>query len=146
MPLDPRYLDVSLAPTAPYQVSREKIREFADAIGACDAIHRDPAAAGRLGYPEVVAPATFAIVVAQATFQQLVDERELGFDVRRSVHAEQRLCSARPIHAGDELVCVLTVVGITQRSTHEQLVTRTDIRTTSGELVATATATLVIRS
>ena len=39
MPLDPGYVGRSFPPTPPYVVGREKIREFAQAIGAEDAVH-----------------------------------------------------------------------------------------------------------
>ncbi len=51
MPLDRSYVGRQLPPTGPYQVGREKIREFAAAIGADDAAYVDPDAARALGYP-----------------------------------------------------------------------------------------------
>ena len=63
MSLDPSFVGRSYPPTAPYQVGREKIREFATAIGATDPAHHDPAAARALGHPDVVAPPTFPVIV-----------------------------------------------------------------------------------
>nr|WP_284289733.1 MaoC family dehydratase N-terminal domain-containing protein [Angustibacter aerolatus] len=51
-------------PMAPYEVGREKIREFAEAVGPQPA-HVDPEAARALGHPDVIAPPTFAVIVAQ---------------------------------------------------------------------------------
>ncbi len=145
MPLDPTYAGRSFPPTAAYAVGREKIREFADAIGASDAVHRDPAAAQALGYPDVIAPPTFPIVLTAATVQQLIDDPGLGLDFARVVHGDQRFTYTRPIHAGDELTCVCTVAEITERGGHGFLTTRTDITAPGGEPVVTATAKLVIR-
>ena len=61
--LDQSFVGRTYPPTEPYQVGREKIREFADAIGATDAAYHDPAAAAALGYPDVVAPPTFPVVL-----------------------------------------------------------------------------------
>ena len=72
MPLDPSFVGRSWPATAPYQVGREKIREFATAIGATDAAYHDPEAARALGYADVVAPPTFPIVVTMAASRQIV--------------------------------------------------------------------------
>src|SRR5258707_1390505 len=101
MPLDPAYVGRSFPPTVPYAVGREKIREFAQAIGAEDAVHLDAAAAASLGHPDVIAPPTFPIVVTAATMRQLIDDRGLGLDFSRVVHGDQRFTYVRPVHAGD---------------------------------------------
>ena len=46
MPLDQSFVGRTYPPTEPYVVGREKIREFARAIGATDPEYHDPAAAG----------------------------------------------------------------------------------------------------
>ena len=58
-------------PSRPYEVGAEKIREFATAIGETGPLHHDAEAARAAGYPNVVAPPTFAIVLGQRI-------RELG--------------------------------------------------------------------
>ena len=70
-------------------VSREEIASFADAIGSTSDTHRDPHAAQALGYPDVVAPPTFPIVVTGATLQQLLDDPDAGVDFTRVVHGDQ---------------------------------------------------------
>jgi len=145
MPLDPGYVGRSFPPTVPYAVGREKIREFALAIGAEDPVHVDPAAAAAFGHPDVVAPATFPIVVTAGTMQQLIDDPGLGLDFSRVVHGDQRFTYVRPVHAGDVLTCVCTVAEITERGGHGFLTTRTEITDATGDLVVTATAKLVVR-
>lgn len=145
MSLDPSYAGRSFAPTPPYIVGREKIREFADAIGATDALYRDPAAARSRGYPDVIAPPTFPIVLTAATLQQLVDDPGLGLDFSRVVHGDQRFAYVRPIRAGDELTCVCTVADISERGGHGFLTTHTEITAPGGEAVVTAIAKLVVR-
>jgi acyl dehydratase len=145
MPLDPGYVGRSFPPTVPYTVGREKIREFAQAIGAEDAVHLDAAAAASLGHPDVIAPPTFPIVVTAPTMQQMIDDPGLGLDFSRVVHGDQRFTYVRPVHAGDILTCVCTVAEITERVGHGFLTTRTEITDATGELVVTATAKLVVR-
>jgi acyl dehydratase len=145
MSLDPGYVGRSFPPTVPYAVGREKIREFAQAIGANDAVHVDPAAATALGYPDVIAPPTFPIVVTAETLQQMIDDPGLGLDFSRVVHGDQRFTYIRPVRAGDVLTCVCTVAEISERGGHGFLTTRTEITDATGELVVTATAKLVVR-
>jgi acyl dehydratase len=51
-------------PGTPHEVSRLKIMEYAQAIGDPNAVYRDVDAARQAGYPDVIAPPTFAVVVA----------------------------------------------------------------------------------
>jgi acyl dehydratase len=145
MPLDPSFVGRTYPPTAPYQVGREKIREFAAAIGATDAAYHDPAAARALGYADVVAPPTFPVVITMATSREIVDDPELGVDYSRVVHGDQRFAYTRPVVAGDSLVCVNSVDAIASRGGHDFLTTRTDVSTEAGEPVVTVWSKLVVR-
>src|SRR5690242_1628595 len=107
MALDPSFVGRTYPPTDPYAVGREKVREFADAIGAEDGAFRDVAAAKALGHPDVIAPPTFAVVVASLAGTVLIDDPSLGLDFSRVVHADQRFAYTRPIRAGDRLVCTV---------------------------------------
>jgi acyl dehydratase len=145
MPLDPSFVGRSWPPSAPYIVGREKIREFATAIGATDAEYHDPEAARALGYPDVVAPPTFPIVVTMAANGQIMRDPDLGMDYTRVVHGDQKFSYVRPVVAGDTLVCVSTVEDITQRGGHDFITTRADVTTESGEPLLTAWMKLVQR-
>jgi hypothetical protein len=145
MPLDQSFVGRSYPPTEPYLVGREKIREFARAIGATDREYHDPEAARAIGYSDVVAPPTFPIVFTMSSSRQIVDDPELGLDYSRVVHGDQRFAYARPIVAGDALVCVHSVEEITSRGGHDFLTTRSEVTTDTGEPVVTVWAKLVQR-
>ncbi|MER5337629.1 MaoC family dehydratase N-terminal domain-containing protein [Micromonospora sp. NPDC002717] len=145
MSLDPSFVGRTYPPTAPYQVGREKIREFATAIGAADPAHHDPEAARALGHPDVVAPPTFPVVVSMAASQQIIDDPALGVDYSRVVHGDQRFAYTRPVVAGDELVCVCVVEDVSSRGGHDFLTTRTEVGTSTGEPVVTVWSKLVVR-
>ena len=132
-------------PTAPYAVGREKIREFAEAVGADDPVHTDRTQARARGYRDVIAPPTFAVVIAQQCDRQLIADPEAGIDFGRVVHGEQRFVHHRPLTAGDEIVGVLTVDSVRQAGGHAMVTTRSELSTTEGEPVCTATSTIVIR-
>jgi acyl dehydratase len=145
MPLDQSFVGRTYPPTAPYLVGREKIREFATAIGATEAEYHDPEAARAIGYADVIAPPTFPVVVTMAASRQIISDPELGMDYTRVVHGDQKFAYSRPVVAGDALVCVNSVQEITRRGGHDFITTRTDVATESGEPVVTVWAKLVQR-
>jgi acyl dehydratase len=145
MPLDPSFVGRAYPPTDAYEVGREKIREFAAAVGASHPAHTDPAAARALGHPDVVAPPTFPIVVTMSAGAQIVEDPALGIDYSRVVHGEQRFSYTRPVYAGDRLTCVCIVEEITSRGGHDFVTTRTDVAAEGGEPVVTVWSKLVVR-
>ena len=145
MPLDQSFVGRSYPPTEPYEVGREKIREFADAIGDANPAYRDPAAAKELGYPDVIAPPTFPIVLSLPASSVVVRDPELGADYSRLVHGEQQFVYQRPIQAGDVLQVRTTLDAIRSVGGNDILTTRGEISTTDGEHVCTAYSTLVAR-
>ncbi len=92
-----------------------------------------------------MAPPTFPIVFTMSSSRQIVDDPELGMDYSRVVHGDQRFAYARPIVAGDALVCVNSVEEITSRGGHDFLTTRSEVTTDTGEPVVTVWAKLVQR-
>jgi acyl dehydratase len=145
MPLNPDFVGRTYPAGDPYLVSGERIRAFADAIGDDNAAYRDAAVAHSLGYADVVAPPTFAIVLALRASTQVAHDPELGLDYTRVVHGEQRFAHVRPIVAGDTLVSVTTVESIREAAGNDMITTRVDISTTAGEAVCTAHSLLVSR-
>ncbi|MBV9795758.1 MAG: MaoC family dehydratase N-terminal domain-containing protein [Actinobacteria bacterium] len=145
MPVNPDFAGRTFPPSEPYEVSRVKIAEFAQAIGDLSPLCRDRAAAQAAGYPDVIAPPTFAIVITMASSGHAIADDELGLDYSMVVHGEQRFEHARPLHAGDVVVAQTTITDITPRRTMTMLTTRTEITTTGGEHVCTALSTLVER-
>ncbi|MFS0866606.1 MaoC family dehydratase N-terminal domain-containing protein [Microbacterium sp. 179-B 1A2 NHS] len=144
MPVNPELQGRAFPPTAPYLVGREKVREFARAVFATDAQHTDPAAARALGYADVVAPPTFAMVIQDLTLQQLLAEPGSGIVLERLVHAEQRFRYTRPIVAGDELTGTLTVSGIRAFGKGAMVTSEAEITDAAGDHVVTATSVLLV--
>lgn len=145
MAVNTAYAGRSYAPTAPYQVGREHVRAFATAVLAEHPAHHDVVAARALGHPDVVAPPTYAVVIAQRSEAQLIEDPEAGIDFSRVVHADERFVHHRPIHAGDELVTTLHVDSITERAGLAMVTTRCEIADADGAPVATVVSTLAVR-
>ena len=133
------------AATAPYLVGREKVREFARAVLSTTPIHSDVDAAKGAGYADLVAPPTFAVVIQDATLQQLLADDEADIDFSRVVHGDQRFSYTRPIVAGDELSATLTVSAVKQLGAHSMVTATSEIVDAAGAHVVTAISTLVVR-
>jgi acyl dehydratase len=142
--VNPDLVGRAFAPTAPYLVGREKVREFARAVFATDPQHTDPEAARALGYADVVAPPTFAMVIQDLTLQQLLAEPDSGIALERTIHAEQRFRYTRPITAGDELTAQLSITGVRAVGKNAMVTSEAEIRDAAGDHVVTATSVLLI--
>ncbi len=138
------YIGREFNATPPYVVSAGKIEEFARATAATNPAHFDAAVAQQLGYVGVIAPATFAVVIAQRAEAQYIEDPDAGIDFSRVVHANESFTYTRPIVAGDELHTVVHVQDITARASITMVTTRTDISAADGP-VASVTSTLAIR-
>ena len=145
MAINTDYVGRTFEPSEPYEVSRVKIAEFADAIGEPSPLCRDRAAAQAAGYPDVIAPPTFAIVVGAANSGRVTRDPGLGVNYAMVVHGEQSFTHSRPLHAGDVVVAQSTIESIRQVRNLTTLGTVTQIRTVDGEHVCTARSVLVER-
>lgn len=144
MPVAPDLSGRTYPPTAPYAVGREKVREFAAAVGAVHPVHHDVDAARAAGYADVVAPPTFAIVVSQRGLDQLLADDTAGIELSRVVHGDQRFTIERPIVAGDELQVAFGVTTVRALGGNAMVSTEARITDVDGALVATAFSSLVV--
>jgi acyl dehydratase len=145
MPVNRDYLGRTFPAVPPYEVSRVKIAEFADAIGDPNPVYRDKAAAQAAGHLDVIAPLTFAIVISMAASAQAVADPGLGLNYAMVVHGEQRFEYSRPLMAGDVVSAQPTISDIREAGRNVLMTTETQIRTVGGEHVCTAYSTLVER-
>jgi acyl dehydratase len=143
--INPGYAGRTFQPSGPYEVSRVKIAEFADAIGETSPLCRDRAAAQAAGYPDVIAPPTFAIVISMAAVADLAHEPDLGLNYAMVVHGLQSFTHARPLHAGDVVLSQSTIESVKPLGRMTTMTTVTEIRTVDGEQVCTARSALVER-
>ena len=145
MGINKDYVGRTFPATTPYEVSRVKVAEFADAVGDPNPLFHDRAAAQAAGYPDVIAPPTFAVVVAMASSRTAVGDPGLGLNYAMVVHGEQRFDYSRPLHAGDVVTAQSTISAIREVGSITMLTTETQIRTVGGEHVCTGFSTLVER-
>jgi acyl dehydratase len=131
--------------TDSYLVGREKIREFAKSVFSNDPANLDLKAATKLGYKDLIAPPTFAVVIQERSLTQVISDKEASLDFSRVVHGDQRFIHVRPIVAGDELTSELKVASVKQLAGNSMVSFETQIFDVSQDLVCTAISTLVVR-
>lgn len=130
--------------TDPYQVGREKVREFARSIYAEHPYHLDVDAAQAAGFQDVVAPTTFPIIIQVQALDQFLNDPEAQIDLSQVVHGDQRFIYTRPIVAGDVLSGVFTVKNVRKLGNNAMVTASVEISDEAGELVVTANSSLMI--
>ena len=103
-------------PPATYAVGREKIREYAAAVGEESPLHSDVEAAREAGYGDVVAPPMFAVVYSAPVMAPAIFDPEVGINFATMVHGGQEFEWGAPVVAGDEITTTATVKDISERN------------------------------
>ena len=129
MPVDQSLVGRSFPPTRPLEVTEERLREFAAAIGS--------------SYDGGPAPATFPIVLAFDAMNAFLESEAI--DLFRIVHGEQKFAYERPVVPGDVLTATLSVVSLRQIGGSDIIGTSSEVSDASGALVCSTSATLVHR-
>jgi acyl dehydratase len=102
-------------PAVSYVVGREKVREFAAAVGETNPLYYDVEAARAAGYDDVVAPPMFAVVYSGRAVGPAVIDPEVGLDFSMLVHGAQEFRWGPLVVAGDEIATTATVKDISER-------------------------------
>lgn len=130
----------------PYLVGREKLREFAAAVGELAPVCHDVDVARAAGHSDLVAPVTFTIAVIAAAQDAVLFDPALGLDFSRVVHGEQRFVHHRSIVAGDTLLRTVHIDAIRVAAGNDIISLRTEVTAADGAAVSTAFSTLVSRA
>jgi acyl dehydratase len=130
---------------ATYAVGREKVREYAAAVGETNPLYFDPDAARAAGYSDVVAPPMFAVVYGARSVGPAILDPELGIDFAMMVHAGQEFAWGPLVVAGDEITTTASVKDIFDRGGMTFYVFETRSQNQRGEQVCTGTWTQIVR-
>jgi acyl dehydratase len=128
-----------------YVVGREKIREYATAVGEHSPLHTDHLAARAAGFADVVAPPMFVVVYTSPAITTALFDPELGIDFPRLVHGAQEFRWGPLVVAGDEITTTTTVRDIAERGGMGFYVFETESRNQRDELVSAGVWTNVVR-
>jgi acyl dehydratase len=128
-----------------YLVGREKVREFAHAIGETSPICHDLEAARAAGYDDVVAPPMFACVYSWPALTPVVLDPEIGVDFSRLVHGGQEFTWHEPVVAGDEITTEAELDEQSERGGLQFYVFKSTSKNQRGELVSEGRWTNIVR-
>jgi acyl dehydratase len=128
-----------------YAVGREKVREYAQAVGETNPLHLDVAAARAAGHRDLVAPPMFAVVYTGRAIGAAFLDPELGMDFGRMVHGAQEFAWGPLVVAGDEIATEVAVVDVSERGGMGFFVFESRSDNQDGERVCTGTWTCIVR-
>ena len=128
-----------------YAVGREKIREYARAVGETNPVHLDLAAARASGHGDLVAPPMFAVVYCSETIEEALLDPRVGIDFAMLVHGGQEFEWGPLVVAGDEITTDVTVSEIYERVGMGFYVFTSRSLNQRGEIVSSGKWTQIVR-
>jgi len=128
-----------------YAVGREKVREYASAVGEHDSRCHDVRAARGAGFADVVAPPMFAAVYCLPAIMPAVLDPEAGIDLGRMVHGAQEFTWHEPVVAGDEITTEAALAETAERGGMRFFTFTTRSTNQRGELVSEGRWTNIVR-
>lgn len=129
-----------------YEVGREKIREFAQAVQDDHLAHVDDAAGCELGYGGVIAPITFVSVFGTAILPELFAHLLIGYGIGDILHSDQQMVLHGPLRVGDVLSSDLCLESFRQAGGSDIMVTVNDVTDAYGTPIVTTRTTFVART
>ncbi len=132
-------------PVSSYAVGREKVREYAHAVGETNQLYLNVEAARAAGYADVVAPPMFAVVYQGRAITPALFDPDVGIDFPRMLHGGQEFRWGPVVVTGDEIETTTSVKDISQRGGMNFYVFETDSRNQRGEIVCTGLWTNIVR-
>jgi acyl dehydratase len=127
-------------------VGREKIREYANAIGVHAPVNHDREAARAAGYRDVVAPPMFAVVYSAGSLAAGVLDPELGIDLARMLHGSQEFVWGEPVCSGDTIITTTAVADLYERAGMEFYVFESESKNQAGQETVRGTWTNIVRA
>ena len=132
-------------PAFEYEVGREKIREYANAVGEDNPVHHDRAAAQAAGFRDVVAPPMFVVVYSAGAMGPAILDPELGINLMLMVHGGQEFVWGEPVCAGDTITTQGTVKDMYEKDGRNFYVFESVSTNQDGQETARATWTNIVR-
>jgi acyl dehydratase len=132
-------------PATTYAVGREKVREYAHAVGETNPLHLDVDAARAAGHRDVVAPPMFCVVYSGPAMAPAIFDPEVGINFAQMVHGGQDFSWGPLVVAGDEITTNVTVKSIEQRDGKGFYVFESVSTNQDGATVCTGAWTNIVR-
>ena len=128
-----------------YAVGREKIREYARAVGETDPLHLDLQAARAAGHADLVAPPMFAVVFSAPAVGPPIFDPAIELNFAMMVHGAQEFVWGPLVIAGDEITTTASVKDISEADGRGYYVFESVSVNQRGEEVCRGTWTNIVR-
>ena len=132
-------------PAFEYEVGREKIREYANAVGEGNPVHHDREAAEAAGFRDVVAPPMFVVVYSAGAMGPAILDPEIGINLMLMVHGGQEFVWGEPVCAGDTITTEATAKDMYEKDGRKFYVFESVSTNQDGQEVARGTWTNLVR-
>jgi acyl dehydratase len=132
-------------PPFEYEVGREKIREYANAVGESNPVHHDPEAARQAGFRNVVAPPMFCVVYSAGAMAPAILDPELGINLMMMVHGSQEFEWDEPVVAGDTITTESRVKDVYEKNGMTFYVFESESKNQDGRTTVKGTWTNIVR-
>ncbi len=132
-------------PATTYAVGREKVKEYALAVGETNPLHLSHEAARKAGHADVVAPPMFAVVYSAPAIAPAIFDPDVGINFALMVHGGQEFRWGPLVVAGDEIETAVEVKSIEERDGRGYYVFESVSRNQRGETVCVGTWTNIVR-
>lgn len=132
-------------PPFEYEVGREKIAEYARAIGAENPVHFNREAAIAAGFRDIPAPPMFCVVYSQGSVAPGIFDPDVGIDFARMVHGGQEFVWGEPVVSGDLITTTTEVKGVSEKEGRGFYVFESVSVNQEGQEVVRATWTNIVR-
>jgi acyl dehydratase len=144
MPVDDSVKGKTYPPFA-YEVGKEKIREYAQAVGEDNPIYFDREQAKQAGFRDIPAPPMFAAVYSAGAVGPAVLDPEVGIDLTRMVHGGQEFHWGEPVCAGDTITTEAELKDVYEQDGKVFYVFESVSSNQDGQEVVRATWTNIVR-
>lgn len=144
MPVETKAIGKRFDPIV-YAVGREKVREYALAVGETNPLHLDHEAARAAGHADVVAPPMFTVVYSAPAMGPAIFDPDVAMNFALMVHGGQEFRWGKLVIAGDEVTTAVTVKDISVRDGMAFYVFESESTNQDGDQVCLGTWTNIVR-
>ena len=132
-------------PPFEYEVGREKIREYAYAVGEHDPVYHEREAAKSAGFRDVVAPPMFAVVYSAGAMAPAIFDKDVGINLMKMLHGSQEFVWSEPVCAGDSITTEVELKDVYEKGGNDFFVFESVSRNQEAQETVRATWTNIVR-
>ena len=132
-------------PPFEYEVGKEKIAEYARAVGEDNPVYFDREQARAAGFRDIPAPPMFAVVYSMGSVGPGLFDPDVGIDFAMMVHGGQEFAWGDPVCSGDTISTATTVKDIFEKDGRGFYVFQSVSSNQLGQEVVRGTWTNIVR-